>query len=151
MTKTYREQLADLGGWNNALVGVPAGAVREIIEALEDRERQVAALRVVAEKAARLLAEIGPGRTDLCGYHQMGFDLAAAICGSTVAAAAHDAAKVREGMERAAKVCMVKAREYQAQADNKAVGIIRRKLEDDVYAWERAAEVIRAAMPKEGA
>lgn len=34
--KSWREKLAEIGGYENAILGINAGAVREIIKELED-------------------------------------------------------------------------------------------------------------------
>lgn len=46
--KTWRQKLEEVGGWENEMVSVPAGAVRKIIEDLEAHERELE--RVKAER-----------------------------------------------------------------------------------------------------
>ena len=47
----WREELREVGGMDNALVGIPAGGVREIIDALAESERALAAANKRADEA----------------------------------------------------------------------------------------------------
>ena len=43
--KTHREKLTELGGWDNSLVSVNAGSVKEIIVELENAEKEITKLK----------------------------------------------------------------------------------------------------------
>ena len=43
--KTHREKLTELGGWDNELVSVNAGAVKEIIIDLEGAKEEITKLK----------------------------------------------------------------------------------------------------------
>lgn len=51
MGKSWRQQLEEVGGYENDLVGVPAGGVRKLIEEREELERHLRAI---------VVADIGP-------------------------------------------------------------------------------------------
>ena len=51
ISKSWREQLTEIGGYENELIGVPAGSVRKIIQELEDcREEN----KILGERVAGL-------------------------------------------------------------------------------------------------
>lgn len=50
---SWREQLTEMGGYDNAFLGIHAGAVREIIEELEDCRTENARLQQQLEQFKR--------------------------------------------------------------------------------------------------
>lgn len=51
--KTWRQQLEELGGWDNVFVPVPSGAVRKLIEELEATQAELATNEIVLMEAER--------------------------------------------------------------------------------------------------
>jgi hypothetical protein len=48
--KNWRKMLVDIGGYDNELVGVPSGGVKEMVEEIESLREQVTLLREFVRK-----------------------------------------------------------------------------------------------------
>ncbi len=140
--KDWRRMLTEIGGYENGMIGVPASAVREMIEDIDCQQAEIARLTGKLEAANGLSPEYHAEcfrhkatQESLDGCTQRVAKLAASL---TLANARADAAE-RDALERAAKICWALSDEYSDRDD---------MLSEQGMA-QRCAYAIRAAITAE--